>query len=108
MTFDLHRGIEGGQPLAPGVDLQGADVAGGEQDLALEIGQGDHVGVAEAHHAHAGRYQIEGGRGSQAAGADDQNPGGLEVLLAGPADFAEHEMAGVAFDLVVGKRRRHG
>ena len=42
-------------------------------------------------------------RRAQAAGAHDQHMGGLQPLLARPADFPQHQMAGVAFDLGVGK-----
>ena len=53
--------------------------------------------------ADPGRGQIERRRRAQPAGADDQHPGGLQPLLARAADLAQHQVAGVALDLLVGK-----
>ena len=71
------------------------------QHLALEVGQADGVGIDQAKTPDPGRGQIEAGRGAQPAGADQQHPGLLQRLLARSADFAQHQMARVAFDLFV-------
>ena len=65
------------QAVGGPLHLGGAVVAGAIEDLALEIGEADDVGVRQADHPHPGRRQVHGRRRAQAAGADDQNPGRL-------------------------------
>src|SRR5690606_16010972 len=57
---------------------------------------------------HPGGGQIEGGRVAHPAHADDQHAGALQRLLAGAADLGQHQLAGVALDLFVGKANRGG
>ena len=99
MGLDLDVGIERLQPVSRAVDLEIAHVFRGVENLALQVGEGDDIRVHQPNHAHTGRGQIEGRRGAQAAGADDQDAGGLQPLLAGPTDLAQDQVAGVAFDL---------
>ena len=101
--LDLDVGVEVGQPMGGRVHLGPAHVGGGVDHLALQVGEGDHVGIDQADHADARRGQVERRRRAQAAGADDQHPRGLQLLLARPADLAQHQVAGVALDLFVGE-----
>lgn len=51
-------------------------------DLPVQIGQLDHVPVHEAQRAHPGAGEVRRGRAPEAAGADDEDAGGLEAFLA--------------------------
>ncbi len=86
-----------------GVDLELADGGLGVDDLALQVGLVDDVEVDEADGADAGCGEVEGHRRAEAAGADAEHLGGLELLLAFHADLGEDEVAGVAGDLLVGE-----
>ena len=51
--------------------------------------------------AHTGRAQVERHRRAQAAGADDEGMRVQQALLAFDADLVEHQVAGVAQQLLV-------
>ena len=80
------------------VDLAHADVRRGVDHLPLQIRQRHAVVVDHAERADAGGGEIEQHRRAQAAGADHQHARGLELGLARPADFAQHDVAGIAFE----------
>jgi hypothetical protein len=105
VRLDDDMRIEGGELALRRRHLGGVDVGGGEQHLALQVGQRDRVRVDEADGPDPGGGQIEGGGRSEAAGPDDQHPGGGQGLLPRAADLAQHQVAGVALDLV--RRKRH-
>ena len=92
--------IERVNPLGRAVDLAPADIGRGVDDLALQIGQRDDVVIDHAERADAGGGQIHQRRRAEAAGADHQHGRLLQRGLAGAADFAQHDMAGVAFEFV--------
>ena len=77
-------------------------------DLALQIGQRDNVVIDHAELAYAGGSEIHQRWRAQAAGADHQHGGLFQRGLAGSADFAQHDMAGIAFDLVGAQHRLTG
>ncbi len=87
-------------PIRRGVDLAPADIRRGVNDLALQVAQGDHVVVDHAELADAGGGEIHQRRRAQSAGADHQHGGFLQGGLSGTADFAQHNVAGVAFEFV--------
>jgi hypothetical protein len=62
MGFDGQVRVQGEQVFGGGLDLGPAGVGGGEQHLALQVGQRDGVGVDQAQGPHPGGGQIEGGR----------------------------------------------
>ena len=72
-------------------------------DLALQVGFVDGVEVDQADGADAGSGEVERERRAEAAGADAEDLGGLELLLALHADLGEDEVAGVAGDLFIGE-----
>ena len=82
------------------VDLLPADIRRGVNDLTLQIGQRHHVVVDRAQRADAGRGQIHQRRRAETAGADHQHRGFLQRGLAGAADLAQHDVAGVAFEFL--------
>ena len=73
------------------------------EDLPLEVGQVDDVPVHQADGADAGCGQIETGRRSQSAGADEQYFGLAQLELAFAADVLQDDVAAVAFDLLLGQ-----
>ena len=65
-----------------GVDLRHADAVGRVDDLALEVGEVDDVVVDDAERADAGRGEVQRGRRAEAAGAEQQDLGVEQLLLA--------------------------
>src|SRR5581483_6517097 len=104
----LDIGVNGLDLLRGGIQLLAANVSGGVDDLALEVGEVHDVEVHHAQGAHASRGQVEGQRGAQASGADAQHLGGLELELALHADLGHDEVARVAEDLLVGQSYSFG
>ena len=97
---ELDMGIERVDSLRGGVDLAPADIRRGVDDLALQIGQRDDVVIDHAERADAGGGKIHQRRRAEAAGADHQHGSLLQRRLTGAADFAQHDVAGVAFEFV--------
>jgi hypothetical protein len=81
MRFEADMGIQRAQAGDGGLNLGPADVGGGVQDLALEIGDLHDVGIDEAQQADAGGGEIEERGGTEAAAADDQDAAGAELFL---------------------------
>ena len=71
--LDFHIGIELIELRLRRFDLLPADVCGGVQDLALQIGQLDFVGIDDAQSSDAGGSKIKSRGRTQPAGADDQH-----------------------------------
>jgi hypothetical protein len=69
---DVDLGIHRKQRRARGLDLGRADRIGPIEDLPLEIGEVDAVGVGEDEAADARRRKVQRRRTAQAADADDQ------------------------------------
>src|ERR1700760_3771552 len=100
MTFDSHMRIETVHGLGGAFNLRTADVAGRMDDLPLQVRQRHHIVVDDTERPDAGGREIEQCRRTETAGADRQNPGALERSLAGASDLAQHEVSGIALDLV--------
>ena len=106
LTFrrlDHDVGIERGQPLGRRLHLAAVQVGGAVEHLPLQVGEADDVRIDQGDMADARRGQVERRRRAQAAGADDQHPRRLQRLLPRAADLAQHQVAGVALDLLVGE-----
>ena len=82
-----------------------ADVGRGMDHLALQVRQRHRVVVDNADGADAGGGEIEERRRAEPARADHQHTRALERVLAGSADLAQHDMAGIAFEFI---RAQHG
>ena len=100
MRFEPDMRIERVDLLGGAVDLAPADIRRGVNDLALQIGQRHDIVIDHAERADAGGGEIHQRRRAEAAGADHQHGRLLQRGLAGAADFAQHDMAGVAFEFV--------
>ena len=92
--------IEAVNSIRGGVSLAPADVRRGVNDLALQIGQRHDVVINHAERANAGGGKIHQRRRAEAARADHQHGSFLQRRLAGAADFAQHDMAGIALEFV--------
>src|SRR5688572_25952585 len=79
-----------------GFGFGAADIGGGVQDLALEIGVIDRVEIDDTHLFDAGGGEIHSDGGPEAARADAEDAGGTNLLLAGEADFRKDKMARIA------------
>ena len=78
-----------------------ADVRGAVDDLALEVGEIHDVEIHDADFADAGGGEIHGDGRAEAAGADAQDAGGANFLLARQPDFGQNQVARIAADLVI-------
>ena len=99
----LSAGLRASELFFGGVEFFAADVGGGVDDLALKVAGVDDVEVDQAECADAGGGEVESERGAESAGADAEDFGGLEPLLAFHADLGEDEVAGVAGKVVGGE-----
>ncbi len=72
-------------------------------DLALEIGEIDHVEVHDADRAHSRRGEIEREWRAEPSGADGEHACRLELALALEAHLRQQEVAGVSQDFGVGQ-----
>jgi hypothetical protein len=64
---DLDVGVDRFQRGLRGLDFDGADRLGAVEDLALQVGEVDLVGVGQGEAADAGGGEIEGSRTAEAA-----------------------------------------
>ena len=73
-----------------------------EEDLALEVGGVDGVGIDEADFSDSGGGEVEGGGGAESATADDEDGGLQQFFLPGFSDLGEEGVAEVAVFLLRG------
>ncbi len=96
---DLDVRVEVAQALGGGLDLRPAHGGAAEEDLAVEVALVDHVEVDQAERADPRRREVEAERRAEAAGADHQHLGRLELALPQGADLGEDQVAAVVADL---------
>src|SRR6185295_2753823 len=104
-TLDADLRIDRGEALAGGVYLGPSDVGGAEQDLTLQIGQIDLVGVDQGQRPDAGGSEKVGGRVTQAADADDQRMRVGKALLRVDTQLGQQHVPAVTEQLRVVHRR---
>ena len=78
-----------------------SDVIGAVNNLALQIGKIDRVKIDDANFADAGRGQVHGDGGAEAARADADDAGGANFFLPGQSDFRQNQMARIAANFVI-------
>src|SRR5258708_5757484 len=98
---DFHIRVQGMQRGCGGVDLASADRVGSIEDLALQVGEVDLVGVCEAQPADAGSGEIQRSRAAEAARAYDHYLACAQLLLPLDPDLVEEDVAAVAEKLLV-------
>ena len=74
------------------------------EDLALQVGEVDLVGVGEGKLADAASRKIERGGAAQAAGAEDERVRRAQALLSLDPDFRQQDVPAVAEELLVVQR----
>ena len=94
--------------LAGDLGLGAADIAGAEQDLALEIVERHPIVVDHPQRADARRGEILDGGRADPARADDRDCRAEQLPLSLAANLLEDDMAGVAVELGVGEAHRPG
>ena len=80
--------------------LHFADRAGIVDHLPLQVGERNTIVIGNAERANACGRQILQDRRAEPSGAYDKHPRGLQLLLAGAADFRQQYVAMIACDLV--------
>ena len=98
---DFDLGIDRQQRGASGFDLGVAERFGPVEDLSLQVGEIDLVGVGQGQAADACRGEVKRGRTAEAAGADDQRGGGTELLLTLDPDLGKEDVPAVPEELLV-------
>ena len=96
-----HLGVDLGHGLLGAQDLGHADARGRVDDLALQVGELDHVVVDDAQGADPGGRQVHQKGRAESAGADHQDLGGEQLRLALFTDLVEDDVPGVAKQLLV-------
>ena len=93
--------IQSKQRCARGLDFRRADRISAVEDLALQVGKVDLVGIGEGQLADAACCEVEGGRTTQAARADDERARRAQAFLAFNADLRQQDVPAVAEELLV-------
>ncbi len=105
---ELYLGVELGDFFGRRNDFRPPDVARKVEDLPLKVAEIDHVEIDHPDRPDPRRREVVGQRRTQTAGADQQDLGGLDLLLAGDADLRENQMPAVAADLFICQFHRKG
>jgi len=108
IAFDARRDldnfnfrVDGVESRACRFDFPHADRVGAIEDLPLQVGEIDLVGVGQRQPADARRGEIEGCRAAEAAGADDERGCRAQPFLPLDADLGEQDVPAVAEELLV-------
>ena len=98
---DRNFGIDRVECSARGFSLRRADRLGAIEDLALQVGEVDLVGVGDRQAPKAGGGEVQRRGAAEAARADDQDARASQPLLPLDTDLGEQDMAAVAEELLV-------
>jgi len=71
------------------------------EDLALQVGIIDGIEIDDADFADAGGGEVHGDGRTEAAGADAQDAGGFDLLLAAQAHFGQDQVPRIPPDFFV-------
>jgi hypothetical protein len=93
--------IDAPQRAACRLDLALADGIGEMHDLALQVGEIDHVVVAQGQPADATRSQVKCHRRAESTGADDERMRVEQLLLAVDFNLGQQDVAAIAQELVI-------
>ena len=106
VLLDLDVGVERRDRLLGRIDLRDADPLARVDHLALEVRQVDLVVVDDSERSDAGGGEIQRGRRSEAAGAEQEHLRVEQLLLALGPDLGQQQMARVALALLGRQRLR--
>lgn len=105
---DAEGGVEGLEAGGGGGGFGLAGVCFGEEDLALEIGEGDDIVVDDDEVADASGGEVEEGRAAETASAETEDGGAGEFILGFGAEAREGELTGKTAEPGVTGLRRGG
>jgi hypothetical protein len=97
----VHFRVEQGQGFPGFLDFRSADGVGAVEDLPLQVGEVDLVGIGDRQPPDAGSGEIERRGAAQATRADDQRGGAAQSLLTLDPDFGKEDVAAVAEELLI-------
>ena len=98
---DLDFRIDGVESGARGFDFAHPDRLGAVEDLALQVGEVDLVGVGQRQPPDPCGGEVERGRAAEAAGADDQRARRPQPFLPLDTDLGEQDVPAIAEELLV-------
>ncbi len=105
---DAKGGVEGLEAGGGGGGFGLAGIGFGEEDLALEIGEGDDIVVDDDEVADAGGGEVEEGWAAETASAETEDGGAGEFILGFGAEAGEGELTGKTAEPGVTGLRRGG
>src|SRR5258707_8902588 len=100
-NLNVNFGIECREGFFRRLDFLRTDGVRAIENLALEVGEIDLVGIRDDQAPKAARREVERRRAAEAAGADDQRRRGAQPLLPYHPDLGEKDVAAVAEELLV-------
>ena len=103
MRLDHDMRVEARDRGGGALDLGPAEIGRRMDHLALQVRERHGIVVDHAEGADARRREIEQGWRAEPARADHQHTRALERGLAWPAHLAQHDVAGITFELVGGQ-----
>ena len=98
---NFNFSIQGNKSCARSLHFRRAYRIGAVEDLALQVGEVDLVGIGNGEFADAARGEIERGGTAQTACADDQRVRCAQALLALDPDLRQQDVPAVAQELLV-------
>src|SRR5208282_5091667 len=101
VDYDFAIRIDAANGFLRGLRLGPAHVGVGVQNLALEVGIIHGIEIDDAYLADAGGGEVHGDWRAEAAGADAQDAGALDFLLACQTDFRQNQVPRVTADFVI-------
>src|SRR5580704_13454237 len=101
VSIDANLRIHAGQAFLGSLNLGPADVAGRKRNLALEIGEVDHVKIDDAQPPDSSRGEIESKRRTETTRADHEHLCLSELELPLHANFGHDQVAAVALNLLL-------
>src|SRR6516164_11377669 len=106
MGFDPHTWIDRSQGFSRALDLERANALGRMDDLALQIGQVDPIGIGDPDRPDTRRCEIEQHRRAETAGPDDEDARLEQAQLTLLADLVEDQVARVTLKLLLAQLHR--
>ena len=99
VRLDGNMGIDGAQRFRRRFDFCAADVRGGMDDLPVQVGRLDGVGIGKPDPADSGGGKVDRGGRTESPDSNQKDGGFLELLLPARADLGKDELAAVLLDL---------
>ena len=92
MKINFHMGIDLAQPRSRAVEFGFSDPRLAVQDLTMEVGNIDHIGVDQTNPTDTGSSEIERRRRTQGTRTHQQHRGIFQTRLTLDPDFWDHQL----------------